>query len=204
MGPARRCASRASASQHPKARAKPYRSAAMNAPVSMPTIPIPVESCRRSSARSLTASSSRRRPRSSSTAPMLASVSSFSAGVPASRRQASSIDPAGPTDKKSPGRVSSTASRNAASSSTRPACFAVTAAAESASRCRQVPAPRSCLRTTASSAPMAAPAASATSSRAFSPTAFPARLCASGTARRSQAGTVAIGAVEAGSAIVAQ
>lgn len=71
--------------------------------------------------------------------PTLASLSSFSADVPASLRQVKNIRPAGPT--LSPGRVRSTASRNGVSSSTRPACFAVAAAAANASRCRQAPAP---------------------------------------------------------------
>lgn len=61
--------------------------------------------------------------------------------------------------------------------------------AESARRCRQAPAHLSCRRTIASSGPMVAPAASATSS-----TSFPARLCASGMARRSQAGIAVSGA----------
>jgi hypothetical protein len=112
------------------------------------------------------------------------SAASRQACRPAGAKPAASIR-RGRRQTNRPGVVSSTASRSAASSSTRPACFAVAAAAESASRCRQAPAHRSCRRTTASSAPMAAPAESARSSRSF-----PARLCASGMARRSQAGTV--------------
>ena len=71
-------------------------------------------------------------PRASSTPAMLVSVSSSVVGHAANQRHASSMRPAGPAS--SPGRVSSRGSRSAASSSTRSACLAVTAAAASASR----------------------------------------------------------------------
>lgn len=115
------------------------------------------------------------------------SVRRSSAGRAASRRQARSKRPAGPTDEKSPGRVSSTVSRSAASSSVRPAWRTVAAAAASARRCRQAPAHRSCRRTTASSAPRAAPDASAES----------LRVCDVSTALRSQDGTAVMGAIGA-------
>ena len=123
----------ASASQDPRSRSMPGPQACNTFSASLTAANIGCPTQRSARARPQGRRRSRRHAQDRTrpiAAARLFGDSSVSAGSVARRRQARTKRRPGPTS--SPGRVSSTASRNAASSSTRPACFGRRAAARQA------------------------------------------------------------------------